>query len=330
MSLYTSLARPLLFRLPAETAHEVSMSMLGMAAAVLGRSGPSPGGRPVECFGLSFPNAVGLAAGMDKNATALPAWPLMGFGFVEIGTVTARGQPGNAKPRVFRLPRQRALINRLGFNNEGAVAVAERLARWKASGCWPRVPVGINLGKSRVTPLEQAAEDYAESFRVLRGFGDYFVVNVSSPNTPGLRDLQAVDHLRGILRALRQENPSGLPILVKIAPDLAEEDIDAVVAAGEEEGAAGWIATNTTIDHSSVPAGCDEQGGLSGEPLRDRATRVVRQVAAQAARPVIGVGGVSDAGSAREKLSAGAALVQLYTGLVYGGPALPRQIARGL
>ena len=330
MSLYTSLARPLLFRLPAETAHEVSMSMLGMAAAVLGRSVPAPAGRPVECFGLSFPNAVGLAAGMDKNATALPAWPLMGFGFVEIGTVTARAQPGNAKPRVFRLPRQRALINRLGFNNEGAAAVAERLARWKASGRWPRVPVGINLGKSRATPLEHAADDYAESFRLLRGHGDYFAVNVSSPNTPGLRELQAADHLRGILRALRKENPSGRPILVKIAPDLAGEDIDGIVAAGEEEGAAGWIATNTTIDHSSVPAGCDEEGGLSGDPLREQATRVVRRVAARAARPVIGVGGVSDAGSAREKLSAGAALVQLYTGLVYGGPALPRQIARGL
>lgn len=330
MSLYTSLARPLLFRLPAETAHEVSMSMLGMAAAVLGRSVPAPAGRPVECFGLRFPNAVGLAAGMDKNATALPAWPLMGFGFVEIGTVTARAQPGNAKPRVFRLPRQRALINRLGFNNEGAAAVAERLARWKASGRWPRVPVGINLGKSRATPLEHAADDYAESFRLLRGHGDYFAVNVSSPNTPGLRELQAADHLRGILRALRKENPSGRPILVKIAPDLAGEDIDGIVAAGEEEGAAGWIATNTTIDHSSVPAGCDEEGGLSGDPLREQATRVVRRVAARAARPVIGVGGVSDAGSAREKLSAGAALVQLYTGLVYGGPALPRQIARGL
>ena len=330
MSLYTALARPLLFCLPAETAHEVSMLLLGMAAAVLGRSVPAPAGRPVECFGLRFPNAVGLAAGMDKNATALPAWPLMGFGFVEIGTVTARAQPGNAKPRVFRLPRQRALINRLGFNNEGAAAVAERLARWKASGRWPRVPVGINLGKSRVTPLEHAADDYAESFRLLRGHGDYFAVNVSSPNTPGLRELQAADHLRGILRALRKENPSGRPILVKIAPDLAGEDIDGIVSAGEEEGAAGWIATNTTIDHSSVPAGCDEEGGLSGDPLRERATRVVRRVAARAARPVIGVGGVSDAGSAREKLSAGAALVQLYTGLVYGGPALPRQIARGL
>ena len=330
MSLYTALARPLLFSLAPEAAHEVSMKVLALGAAVFGRYGSALGGRAVECFGVRFPNAVGLAAGMDKNATALPAWPLMGFGFVEIGTVTARAQPGNTKPRVFRLPRQRALINRLGFNNEGAAAVAERLERWKATGRWPLVPVGINLGKSRVTPLEDAAEDYAESFRVLRGYGDYFVVNVSSPNTPGLRDLQAVDQLCGILRALRRENEEAKPVLVKIAPDLAEEDIDAVVAAGEEEGAAGWIATNTTIDHSSVPAGCDEQGGLSGEPLRARATRVVRRVAARATRPVIGVGGVSDADSAREKLMAGASLVQLYTGLVYQGPGLPRRIARGL
>ena len=330
MTLYTALARPLLFRLAPETAHEVSMAMLGLAAGVLGRYVSAPKGRAVERFGVRFPNAVGLAAGMDKNATALPAWPLMGFGFVEIGTVTARAQPGNAKPRVFRLPRQRALINRLGFNNEGAAAVAERLTRWKATGRWPRVPVGINLGKSRVTPLENAAEDYAESFRALRGHGDYFVVNVSSPNTPGLRDLQAVDQLCGILRALRRENTEGKPLLVKIAPDLAEEDIDAVVAAGEQEGVAGWIATNTTIDHSSVPAGCDEQGGLSGEPLRERATRVVRRVAARATRPVIGVGGISDTDSAREKLSAGASLVQLYTGLVYHGPGLPRRIVRGL
>jgi dihydroorotate dehydrogenase len=330
MSLYTALARPLLFSLAPEAAHEVSVKVLALGAAVFGRGGSAPSGRAVECFGVRFPNAVGLAAGMDKNATALPAWPLMGFGFVETGTVTARAQPGNTKPRVFRLPRQRALINRLGFNNEGAAAVAERLERWKATGRWPRVPVGINLGKSRVTPLEDAAEDYAESFRVLRGYGDYFVVNVSSPNTPGLRDLQAVDQLCRILRALRRENEEGKPVLVKIAPDLAEEDIDAVVAAGEEEGAAGWIATNTTIDHSSVPAGCDEQGGLSGEPLRARATRVVRRVAARATRPVIGVGGVSDADSAREKLMAGASLVQLYTGLVYQGPGLPRRIARGL
>ncbi len=330
MSLYSAIARPVLFRLSPELAHELTMKMLGLAAAVFGRHVPAPRGRPVRCLGLDFPNAVGLAAGMDKNATALPVWPLLGFGCVEIGTITARAQPGNPKPRVFRFPRQRALINRMGFNNEGAELVAARLAKWRAGGRWPRVPVGINLGKSRVTPLENAAEDYAASFRRLRDHGDYFVVNVSSPNTPGLRELQAVDHLRGILRALARENADRKPVLVKIAPDLADEDIDAIVVAGEEEGAAGWIATNTTLDHSVVPPSQDQQGGLSGEPLRGRATEVVRRVAARAARPIIGVGGVSDAGTAREKLEAGASLVQIYTALVYGGPWLPRQIARGL
>ena len=330
MTLYSAIARPVLFRLSPEIAHELTMKMLGLAARVFGRHVPAPPGRPVRCLGLDFPNPVGLAAGMDKNATALPVWPLLGFGCVEIGTITARAQPGNPKPRVFRFPRQGALINRMGFNNEGAEAVAARLAKWRSDGRWPRVPVGINLGKSRVTPLEDAAGDYAASFRLLKDFGDYFVVNVSSPNTPGLRELQAVDHLRGILRALAGENTAKRPVLVKIAPDLADEDIDAIVVAGEEEGAAGWIATNTTLDHSSVPAAQDQQGGLSGEPLRGRSTEVVRRVAARAARPVIGVGGVSDAATAREKLQAGASLIQLYTALVYGGPMLPRKIARGL
>ena len=330
MSLYAAIARPLLFKIPPETAHEMTMALLGATARVLGRHVPAPPGRPVRCLGLEFPNPVGLAAGMDKNATALPVWPLLGFGHVEVGTVTALAQPGNPRPRLYRLPAQRALINRMGFNNDGAAAMAARLLAWRASGRWPRVPVGINLGKSKATPLEQAAEDYAESFRLLRDFGDYFVVNVSSPNTPGLRELQAADHLRGILRALARENPSALPMLVKIAPDLADEDIAAVVAAGEEEGAAGWIATNTTLDHSCVPAGRDQQGGLSGEPLRARSTEVLWQVCACTSRPVIGVGGVSGADSAREKLDAGASLVQLYTALVYGGPLLPRQIARRL
>lgn len=330
MNLYTAIARPLFFRLPAETAHELTMKMLGLASVALGRHVPRPPGRAVECFGLEFPNAIGLAAGMDKNATALPIWPLLGFGCVEIGTVTAHAQPGNPKPRLFRLPEQRALINRMGFNNEGAAAVAQRLEKWRRSGRWPRVPVGINLGKSRVTPLEQAPGDYAQSFRTLSDYGDYFVVNVSSPNTPGLRELQAVEHLRLILRALARENAFGKPVLVKIAPDLANEDIAEIVSAGEEEGVAGWIATNTTIDHRTVPADRDQQGGLSGDPLRDRSTGVLRLVTAKATRPVIGVGGVSDVASAREKLSAGACLVQIYTALVFGGPMLPRTIARGL
>jgi dihydroorotate dehydrogenase len=330
MSLYAALARPLLFRLPAETAHEVSMKMLGAAAAVLGRNAAPPRGRAVDCLGLRFPNAVGLAAGMDKNATALPAWPLMGFGFIEIGTVTAHAQPGNPKPRVFRLPRQKALINRLGFNNEGAEAVAARLAKWKTSGRWPRIPVGINLGKSRVTALDDAPLDYAQSFRLLRGHGDYFVVNVSSPNTPGLRDLQGAAQLRAILRAIAAENPEKKPVLVKISPDLTDPQLADLVSCGEEEGIAGWIATNTTLDHSSVPAGEDQEGGLSGVPLREKSDTILRELVARTRLPVIGVGGVSDAESARAKTEAGAKLVQLYTGLVYGGPALPRQIAAGL
>ena len=330
MSAYTALARPILFRLPAEAAHEVSMKMLSLAAQVLGAGIAAPRGKAVDCLGLRFPNAVGLAAGMDKNATALPAWPLMGFGFVEIGTVTALAQPGNPKPRLFRLPRQKALINRLGFNNEGAEAVAARLAKWKSSGRWPHVPVGINLGKSRVTALEDAPGDYAQSFRLLREHGDYFVVNVSSPNTPGLRDLQQAAQLRAILRALAAENPAHKPVLVKISPDLAEGQLDDLIACGEEEGIAGWVATNTTLDHSSVPPGQDEEGGLSGLPLRERSDAVLGDLVARTRLPVIGVGGVSDAESARAKTEAGAKLVQLYTGLVYGGPALPRSIASGL
>jgi dihydroorotate dehydrogenase len=330
MNFYSALARPLFFRLPAETAHELTMRMLALGARVPGLCGVRPSGRSVECLGLNFPNAVGLAAGMDKNGTALPMWPLMGFGFVEIGTVTALAQPGNPHPRLFRFPAQQALINRMGFNNEGAAAVAARLAHWRASGRWPRVPVGINLGKSRLTALADAAGDYAESFRLLREHGDYFVVNVSSPNTPGLRELQAAGHLRGILAALGRENPAGKPILVKIAPDLADDDIAAVVEAGEDEGAAGWIATNTTLDHRVIPDGTDEEGGLSGLPLGLRSTEVVRRVRALTNRPIIGVGGVADAQGAREKMQAGASLVQLYTALVYAGPGLPRQIARDL
>lgn len=308
----------------------MTMHMLSIASAVLGRHAVVPRGQRVRCFGLEFPNAVGLAAGMDKNGTALPAWPLLGFGFVEIGTVTARAQPGNPKPRLFRLPQQKALINRMGFNNEGAERVARRLERWKNTGRWPRVPVGINLGKSRVTALEDAAADYAESFRHLQEFGDYFAVNVSSPNTPGLRQLQTTDHLRGILRAIRRENTSSKPVLVKLAPDLPDDEIPAIVSAGEEEGADGWIATNTTIDHRAVPAGKDQEGGLSGQPLQQRATDVVRMVCRAATRPVIGVGGISDGQSAREKIAGGAALVQIYTALVYEGPTLPRRLAKCL
>lgn len=324
------MARPLLFQLPAETAHEISLGLLGMAARVCGRYVSPVTAGPTEVCGVRFPNRVGLAAGMDKNGTALAAWPLLGFGFVEIGTVTARAQPGNPKPRVFRYPEQRALINRLGFNNHGAAAMSRQLDHWRQSGCWPRVPVGINLGKTKTTPLAEAAADYAESFRQLQDYGDYFVVNVSSPNTPGLRDLQAVGHLREILRALARENTQGKPVLVKIAPDLPDADLADLVAAGEEAGAVGWIATNTTLNHASIAGSPDEQGGLSGAPLRARATEVVEMMCKIARGPVIGVGGVEDAESAREKIRAGAKLVQIYTGLVYAGPGLPRSLAAAI
>lgn len=329
MNIYSALVRPLLFRLPAEAAHDIALRLLGLFSALPLPSAVIPR-RGVEGFGIRFPNPVGLAAGMDKNAVALPVWPHLGFGFVEIGTVTARPQPGNPPPRLFRLPAQRALINRLGFNNEGAERVAARLGRWRSTGRWPACPVGINLGKSRVVSLEEAAADYAASFRALREFGDYFVVNVSSPNTPGLRELQAVSHLREILRAIARENSGRRPVLVKLAPDLPDDQWAAIVAAGEEEGAAGWIATNTTLDHSAIPPGQNQEGGLSGEPLRARATEVVRKLAALSSLPVIGVGGVSSVASAREKMAAGARLVQLYTGLVYEGPRLPARIVSGL
>lgn len=329
MNFYSALVRPLLFRLPAEAAHDISLRLLGLLAALPLPSAAIPR-REVECFGIRFPNPVGLAAGMDKNGVALPVWPHFGFGFVEIGTVTALPQPGNPSPRLFRLPAQRALINRLGFNNEGAERVAARLGHWRSTGRWPGCPVGINLGKSRVVSLEEAAADYAASFRALREFGDYFVVNVSSPNTPGLRELQAASHLREILRAIARENSERRPVLVKLAPDLPDDQWAGIVAAGEEEGAAGWIATNTTLDHSAIPPGQNQEGGLSGEPLRVRATEVVRKLASLSFLPVIGVGGVSSAASAREKMAAGARLVQLYTGLVYEGPRLPARIVSGL
>jgi dihydroorotate dehydrogenase len=276
---------------------------------------------------LKFPNPIGLAAGLDKNGVALPAWEAMGFGFIEIGTVTAKAQPGNAKPRIFRLPQQQALINRLGFNNDGADAVAERLRGLRKSKRWPAVPVGINIGKSRTTPLTHAVDDYLYSFRLLRDLADYITLNVSSPNTPALRDLQEPGKLSQLLHAFRTELESaGKPLLVKISPDLSPAELEDVVAVCEENSMAGIIATNTTLDHSSVPEPLDQPGGLSGAPLREKSTALVRAIASRSTIPVIASGGICDAESAQEKFQAGAQLIQLYTGLVYRGPALLREI----
>jgi len=319
-----------MFLLPPEAAHHLALAGLRVVpgAALRAVFGPMPRD-PVKLFGLEFPNRVGLAAGMDKNAVALRAWEAMGFGFIEAGTVTALPQPGNPKPRCFRHPGERALVNRMGFNNDGASAIAARLAKLKASGRWPAVPVGINIGKSKVTPNDQAASDYATSFRLLQPFGDYFTINVSSPNTPDLRALQDLDALAGILRAVRRVD-GGKPVLVKIAPDLEEDQIVGIAGLAQSEGLAGLIATNTTLDQSSLPPAARQQGGLSGAPLAERSTEVIKILRRHTSLPLIASGGIMSAGDARQKIEAGADLVQIYTGLVYSGPALIRQITAEL
>ena len=332
---YERLVRPLLFSLDAETAHHLTIALLQRAshfdpALRVLKSFQLPS-KPKTLFGLNFPNPIGLAAGLDKNGIALPAWAALGFGFIEIGTVTAKAQPGNPKPRIFRLPEQQALINRLGFNNDGADAIAQRLRALRESGRWPAVPVGINIGKSRTTPLEQATDDYLYSFRVLRDFADYITLNVSSPNTPGLRGLQQPEKLSELLHAIGNEaGTTQKPLVLKISPDVSDVELKAILAVCEENGVSGIIATNTTLDHSSIAPQLDQEGGLSGAPLRDKSTALVREIAAQCKIPVIASGGIFDAESAQEKFQAGAQLIQLYTGLVYRGPQLLREIMDSL
>ena len=332
---YERLVRPLLFSLDAETAHHLTIALLQRAshfdpALRVLKSFQLPS-KPKTLFGLVFPNPIGLAAGLDKNGIALPAWAALGFGFIEIGTVTAKAQPGNPKPRIFRLPEQQALINRLGFNNDGADAIAQRLRALRQSGRWPAVPVGINIGKSRTTPLEQATDDYLYSFRMLRDFADYITLNISSPNTPGLRGLQQPEKLSELLHAIGNEaGTTQKPLVLKISPDVSDVELKAILAVCEENGVSGIIATNTTLDHSSIAPQLDQEGGLSGAPLRDKSTALVREIVAQCKIPVIASGGIFDAESAQEKFQAGAQLIQLYTGLVYRGPQLLREIMDSL
>ncbi len=325
-SAYERFVRPLLFSLDPEAAHHFAIGCLRYFPALIPKTTLT---HPTNAFGLEFRNPVGLAAGFDKNAVALPAWEALGFGFIEIGTVTARPQPGNSAPRIFRYREQAALINRLGFNNDGAEVIAKRLRNFRARNRSPHIPVGINIGKSKATPLENAAEDYLFSFRLLQEFADYVVLNVSSPNTPGLRTLQEHEALVGLLRTINREGALK-PILVKIAPDLSDSDLAKVVVACEENGVAGIVATNTTLDHGAIPKGKDEAGGLSGAPLREKSTAMVRAIAAQTKLQVIGVGGIFDAASAQEKFNAGAKLIQLYTGYIYRGPSLIREIVAAI
>ncbi|HWP34011.1 MAG TPA: quinone-dependent dihydroorotate dehydrogenase [Thermodesulfobacteriota bacterium] len=338
--LYERLLRPALFAFDAETVHERTLALLARAGPLLRRLRPWLGvdaptlARTV--WGLRFPNPVGLAAGFDKQGCCLDAWEGLGFGFVEIGTVTARPQPGNPRPRLFRLPADRALINRLGFNSDGAAAVAARL---KAAGPRP-IPVGVNIGLSRAATLEGAAADYEASFEQLAPVADYVAVNVSSPNTPGLRELQAPEALGSLLRRLAAANRrlgpgrSGRPrpLLVKLSPDLAPAELEAAVGAAVGAGVDGFIATNTTTSRAGLTHPSPEEGGVSGRPLAPLARHVVAEVRRLTGGrvPVVGVGGLFTAEDVRAMFDAGATLVQLYTGLVYGGPLTVRRICRGL
>jgi len=332
---YERFVRPALFCLNPETAHHLAVGGLRAASrlpfALRALESFQPPARPKTLFGLHFPNPIGLAAGFDKNGVALPALAALGFGFVEIGTVTAKAQRGNPRPRIFRYPQQEALINRLGFNNHGAEAVAARLGSLRRSGRWPRIPVGINIGKSKITPIEEAPDDYLFSFRLLGEFADYLVLNVSSPNTPGLRTLQEHDALEQLLQVIHQENQiTRKPVLLKIAPDLSLSELEQLIETCEKNDIDGIIATNTTLDHRAISGSLDQAGGLSGRPLQERSTEFVRAITARSRLPVIAAGGIFDAASAREKLEAGAQLLQVYTGYVYRGPGLLQEIARGL
>jgi len=344
---YGWLFRTVLCRIDAERAHRLSLQTLRAVAAMPGgaaalrRACQAPT-IPVEAMGLRFANPVGLAAGFDKNAEGIGALAALGFGSVEIGTVTGQQQPGNPRPRLFRLPRDRAIVNRMGFNNDGAVAVARRLARWRRRHPRGSAPiVGVNIGRTKAVDDAHAIDDYGTSATLLAPYADYLVVNVSSPNTPGLRDLQAIDKLRPLLNAVRKaaDHAAGrhIPLLVKIAPDLADEDVLAIAGLAVELGLDGIIATNTTISRGNLGSPAEEiaaagPGGLSGAPLRHRSLAVLRLMRERAGPHItlVSVGGIDTATEARRRLAAGATLVQAYTGLVYGGPLWPSRLVREL
>jgi dihydroorotate dehydrogenase len=345
---YQRLLRPVLFRAyggDAEQVHDATLRTiaavtrgrpaLGLAAALCARHR-----HPVELAGIRFPGLVGLAAGMDKNGEAVRAWGALGFGHAELGTVTARPQQGNERPRLFRLPASLALVNRMGFNNQGAAALAERLsaAGVSRSNMAAGIPIGISLGKSKITPLAEATGDYLGSLRLLAPYADYLAINVSSPNTPGLRKLQDAAALRELLDALVAEawrlaaGRPPVPIMVKVSPDLDENALEELLDVCTEAGAEGLIATNTTLTRDGLdPADAaiaTETGGLSGAPLAERARAVVSFLAERTSLPIIGVGGILSRDDGQAMLDAGASLIQVYTGYVYRGPALVAELNR--
>ena len=337
------LIKPILFRMDAEKAHQLTIRWLNwlyhfspaLLKNIANTGGVISGSESAKVFGLSFPNRVGLAAGMDKNAEAVDAWAALGFGFVEIGTVTPRPQPGNEKPRLFRLPDDLALINRMGFNNQGVDLIAHRLSKRKSA-----VVVGGNIGKNKDTPNDQAVNDYLICFKKLHDVVDYFVVNVSSPNTPGLRALQDKEFLKQILGQLQHENSRfsvRRPILLKIAPDLTDGQLDDIVALAETGLMDGIIANNTTISREGLKSSSNSiqsigPGGLSGQPLAERSTDVLQFLhkSLPFGYPIISSGGIMSAEIAKQRKAYGAELIQLYTGLVYQGPALIREIRQAI
>ncbi len=337
MNLYP-LIRALLFRFEPETAHRLTFTLLDLAAKTpwCGYSRGKVPSNPVEIMGLNFSNRIGLAAGLDKNGNHIDALSCLGFGFIEIGTVTPRAQPGNPRPRLFRLPDADALINRMGFNNDGLETFLENVQARKSTGI-----LGLNIGKNFDTPIERALDDYLIGLREVHRFADYVTVNISSPNTKNLRQLQAADQFGPLLAALKKEKDTldqrhdrQVPIVVKIAPDLSTEEIESMARLLLDEGMDGVIATNTTIDRSIVTGlpHADEAGGLSGRPVRKASTEVIRRLRATlpADFPIIGVGGIDSVAAAQEKIDAGADLLQLYTGFIYQGPGLIREIAQAL
>lgn len=346
MLIYDQIIRPLLFRVPPETAHEFAIETLRtvLSSATIQQKfaksySRSPFGE-LEMFGLKFKNPIGVAAGFDKNGLVAAQLSALGFGFVEVGTTTFHPQPGNPKPRLFRLPKDKALINRAGFNNDGTAAVVERLKKKR-----PNCILGMNIGKSKIVPVEEAAEDYLKSFDLVHEIADYIVVNVSSPNTPNLRELQKaekLDELLGLLQNRNQElsrnsNRKSVPLLVKIAPDLGENEIESIVDIATRLNLSGIVATNTTISRENLQTSSEEiekigAGGLSGAPLRQHSTEVIKTIYRYSGGklPIIGVGGIFSADDAFEKIAAGASLLQLYTGFIYRGFTVARDINDGL
>ncbi|HRI04278.1 MAG TPA: quinone-dependent dihydroorotate dehydrogenase [Pyrinomonadaceae bacterium] len=328
--LWQKIMRPVMFGLDAERAHEIGIKALEMGlASPFYSDARVEGFSEIERFGLKFANPLGLAAGFDKNGIAADQLASLGFGFVEVGTVTYEPQPGNPKPRMFRLPEDQGLINRLGFNNEGAVAVAERLKTINR-----RCVVGVNIGKNKDVPNEDATENYLKSFDLVYPVADYVAVNISSPNTPNLRELQKADNLEELLGALTARNTElgRKPLLVKIAPDLTEAEIEAIVDICLRHEIDGIIATNTTISRTGLRSDIDETGGLSGKPLEKRSNDVISTIYrySKGKLPIIGVGGIFTAEDAFAKIAAGASLIQAYTGFVYGGPTFAGDVTVGL